>query len=148
MTEVEIERMIIETLQQLQTGTGEPACEMTPATAPLSDLGFFDSLLAIETTLALEEQIGCSCNEDSVFRSKDGAASWSAVNSGLTALSVNSLAIDPHDPSTVYAGTQGGGVVDLGMSLLRCTPLSSSSFALHRLSLEPASGGIVIGGWH
>lgn len=73
MTQTEIEKVIIETLQELQAGTGEPPCEMTPATAPLSELGFFDSLLAIETTLALEERLGCSCNEDSVFKSKDGS---------------------------------------------------------------------------
>src|SRR5215470_17746169 len=37
--------------------------------------------------------------------------SWSAVNSGLTTLSVNSWAIDPQDSSTVCAAaTVGGGV--------------------------------------
>src|SRR5215510_4187617 len=45
-----------------------------------------------------------------VFKSIDGGESWSAVNSGLTTLSVNSLAIDPQDSSTVYAATAGGGV--------------------------------------
>jgi len=32
------------------------------------------------------------------------------VNSGLTTLSVNVLAIDPRNPDTVYAGSAGGGV--------------------------------------
>jgi hypothetical protein len=34
-------------------------------------MGFFDSLLAIETTLLLEERLGCSCGDDSVFKDAD-----------------------------------------------------------------------------
>jgi hypothetical protein len=45
-----------------------------------------------------------------VFRSTDGAAHWSEVNTGLTVTSVNTLALDPKDPRTVYAGTLGGGI--------------------------------------
>jgi photosystem II stability/assembly factor-like uncharacterized protein len=45
-----------------------------------------------------------------VFKSIDGGASWSAVNSGITTLNVQTLAVDPHNPNTVYAGTVGGGV--------------------------------------
>ena len=56
-----------------------------------------------------------------LFKSTDGGASWSAASSGLTTdvvdvdgthfvanLSVSSLAIDPQDPNTVYAGGPGG----------------------------------------
>jgi hypothetical protein len=46
-----------------------------------------------------------------VFRSTDGAASWTPVDSsGLTEPFVGTLAIDPKDRSTVYAGTDGGGI--------------------------------------
>ncbi len=45
-----------------------------------------------------------------VFRSTDGAATWAAMNAGLTTLAVNALAIDPADPNTVYAATDGGGL--------------------------------------
>ena len=46
-----------------------------------------------------------------VFKSTDGAANWSEVNSGLKTLtSVTTLALDPKDPSTLYAGTSGGGM--------------------------------------
>jgi photosystem II stability/assembly factor-like uncharacterized protein len=40
-----------------------------------------------------------------VFKSTDGAASWSAINSGLTrmGLQITFLAIDPKHPGTVYA---------------------------------------------
>jgi acyl carrier protein len=71
MTNTEIEKIIIETLQELQAGSGEAAQEIIPTTTPLTELGFFDSLLAIETTLALEERLGCSCDESSVFKHKE-----------------------------------------------------------------------------
>jgi photosystem II stability/assembly factor-like uncharacterized protein len=43
-----------------------------------------------------------------VFRSTNGGETWSAVNSGLTSLSVSVLTIDPLNSSTLYAGTTGG----------------------------------------
>ena len=49
-------------------------------------------------------------NDQGVFKSTDGGASWNAVNTGLTNLQVLALAIDPQAPSTLYAGTNGGGV--------------------------------------
>jgi len=52
----------------------------------------------------------CSGFSDGVFRSTDGGANWFAVNSGLTTPHVSSLAIDPQNPSGLYAGTIGGGV--------------------------------------
>jgi photosystem II stability/assembly factor-like uncharacterized protein len=53
-----------------------------------------------------------------VYKSTDGAAHWSAANSGLTASAYYSLAIDPSNGSVLYAGpgpgrifktTDGGG---------------------------------------
>ena len=38
------------------------------------------------------------------------AAPGSALNTGLTNTSVAALAIDPKTPTTLYAGTNGGGV--------------------------------------
>jgi photosystem II stability/assembly factor-like uncharacterized protein len=40
-----------------------------------------------------------------VFQSTDAAASWTAVNAGLTSTYVLALAIDPINPDTLYAGT-------------------------------------------
>ena len=45
-----------------------------------------------------------------MFKSTNGGATWSAVNTGLTDTYVNALAIDPATPATLYAGTWGGGV--------------------------------------
>jgi len=41
-----------------------------------------------------------------VFKSTNGGASWTALNTGLPNVSyVSALAIDPHTPSTLYAGS-------------------------------------------
>ncbi len=53
-----------------------------------------------------------------VFKSTDGAGSWTAVNSGLSAAGVSSVIMDPRNPGTIYAGATGGLVktTDGGMS--------------------------------
>ncbi len=48
-----------------------------------------------------------------MFKSTNGGAVWSALNTGLTATYVFALAIDPATPTTLYAGTVGGGVFAL-----------------------------------
>jgi photosystem II stability/assembly factor-like uncharacterized protein len=45
-----------------------------------------------------------------VFISTDGTATWNELDAGLMARSVTSLALDPVDPDTLYAGTNGGGL--------------------------------------
>jgi photosystem II stability/assembly factor-like uncharacterized protein len=45
-----------------------------------------------------------------VFRSTEAAANWTDVSAGLTGTNVTSLAMDPTDPETIYAGTTGGGI--------------------------------------
>ena len=46
-----------------------------------------------------------------VLLSTDDCTSWNASNDGLDNLFVNTLAIDPNNPNTVYAGTDGGAYV-------------------------------------
>jgi photosystem II stability/assembly factor-like uncharacterized protein len=48
-----------------------------------------------------------------VFKSANGGATWSTVNTDLTNTNVRALAIHPTTPTTLYAGTDGGGVFDL-----------------------------------
>ena len=38
-----------------------------------------------------------------VFKTTNGGRTWSAINNGLTAVTVSALAIDPVIPSIVYA---------------------------------------------
>jgi photosystem II stability/assembly factor-like uncharacterized protein len=49
----------------------------------------------------------------SVFQSVNGGASWSAVNAGFPHTQVSALVVDGQNPSTVYAGTQGSGVLSI-----------------------------------
>jgi acyl carrier protein len=93
MRQDDIEKALIELLKEVQQNTGDIGCEVTPATVPLHDLGFFDSLLALETTVALEEKLHTSWDEDSVFTEKDTTKALSvaeiarrlAAKSGVTA---------------------------------------------------------------
>jgi len=43
-----------------------------------------------------------------VFKSTNGGGNWSEVNTGLYNLRVCTLAINPANPTTIYAGTEGG----------------------------------------
>jgi photosystem II stability/assembly factor-like uncharacterized protein/tetratricopeptide (TPR) repeat protein len=43
--------------------------------------------------------------------SDDGCMSWHESNKGLGSLYVNTLAIDPNNPDTLYAGTDGGAYI-------------------------------------
>ena len=45
-----------------------------------------------------------------VYRSTDGAASWSAINTGLADDRVRSLRTPAGDSSTIFANTMGGGI--------------------------------------
>ena len=46
-----------------------------------------------------------------VLASTDGCQSWQESNTGLDSLFANTIAIDPNNPETVYAGTDGGAYV-------------------------------------
>jgi len=47
------------------------------------------------------------CIAEGVLKSDDGGRTWRKVNSGLSHFNINCLAIDLHDPATLYAGTGG-----------------------------------------
>jgi len=48
---------------------------------------------------------------DGIFKTIDGGESWMAINNGLFSLDVRSLAIDPKNTDTVYAGLgEGAGI--------------------------------------
>jgi len=47
------------------------------------------------------------CVAEGVLKSSDGGRTWRKVNFGLSHLNITCLAINPHDPTTLYAGTGG-----------------------------------------
>jgi len=59
------------------------------------------------------------------FKSTDGRASWTAVSSGLTNTYVVAFAINPATPSTLYAGTFGGGVFENTDGGASCTAVNT-----------------------
>ncbi len=48
-----------------------------------------------------------------VFRRTNSASTWAAVNTGLSDLGVEDLAVDSASPSTIYAGTDRSGVFEI-----------------------------------
>jgi len=46
-----------------------------------------------------------------LMTSADGCHSWRPINTGLGSLFVNTVAMDPNNPDTVYAGTDGGAYI-------------------------------------
>lgn len=48
-----------------------------------------------------------------VFLSEDGGATWVSFSEGLPALDVRDLRLDPSNPDTLYAATDGGSVYEL-----------------------------------
>ncbi|MCP3960309.1 MAG: hypothetical protein GY719_20900 [bacterium] len=49
---------------------------------------------------------------EGLYRSTDGGATWTTLVDGLLPRAVSGLVIDPTTPSTLYAGTRGGGVFE------------------------------------
>src|SRR5580700_6587825 len=49
-------------------------------------------------------------NARGAFKSLDGGSTWTLAKSGLFATSIYSLAIDPQNPHTVYAGVYVAGL--------------------------------------
>jgi photosystem II stability/assembly factor-like uncharacterized protein len=47
---------------------------------------------------------------EGVLKSTDGGRTWAKVNDGLSLFNISSLAVDPDDPTRLYAGTGGNGI--------------------------------------
>jgi len=81
----------------------------------------------------------------SVFKSIDGGATWTTINSGLSysgiSCPVHELLVDPTTPSTIYFGSYGAGVfksTDGGLSWNATTPPGVNPFIVG-LALDPSS---------
>ncbi len=96
--------------------------------------------------------VGCS-NQLGIFKSTDHGDSWVQVNVGLPLFGgglvpVLSLAVDPGDPQTVWAGTQyGGGIVrstDGGLNW-QVMGLTEDNFVF-AVGVSPADGDEILAG--
>ena len=71
LRQTHVEQVIIELLQELGCAVSNEPVEITSMSTPLSDLAFFDSLLGLEMTVALEQRLGITIEEQTVFCEKD-----------------------------------------------------------------------------
>ncbi|MEK6285677.1 MAG: SBBP repeat-containing protein [Acidobacteriota bacterium] len=86
--------------------------------------------------------------DKTAFKSIDGAATWAAINNGLPArFSVNTIAIDPGAPNTLYIGTTGGGVfksTDAGSSWIASNN-GLFTLAMDQLLIDPKTTSTLYG---
>ena len=68
----EIESVIVGVLREVQTTSGRRWTDLNPESRPLGDLDGFDSLSAVEVTVAIEQKLGCKFDGESIFASEDG----------------------------------------------------------------------------
>ncbi len=91
----------------------------------------------VETILYVGLQYGAA------YRSEDGGRNWAALNKGLGSMTVLSLALDPQDPSVLWAGTTDGVwrcVLPIAQSEVM-TPSSPSVTPVATSSPAPQQGG-------
>jgi hypothetical protein len=68
----------------------------------------FNSVRAFAPTSNLPARVFAATTGSGVFESDDAGVTWAPANSGLGALTVNALVIDPVAPSFIFAGTING----------------------------------------
>ena len=55
-----------------ELAAGSLIIDLSPGSQPIGDLDGFDSLIAIEATVMIEERVGCRCDKNSLFVTVDG----------------------------------------------------------------------------
>jgi hypothetical protein len=82
-----------------------------------------------------------------LFRSFDHGATWTQTGAGLATPWIESLAIDPAAPSTIYAGTSDAGVWKSTTSAVNFSPFSPGfpTTPAHALAIS-ASGRFLVAG--
>jgi acyl carrier protein len=86
MREEELQSLILRVLAEAQTLSGREWTDLGPDSKPIGDLDGFDSLSAVETTIAIEQWLECKFEVESVFVSGDGkrALTIKQICAGLT----------------------------------------------------------------
>jgi acyl carrier protein len=63
---------LVAVLRQVQETSGRPCPAIVDTTKPIGDLPGFDSLLAVEATVLLEQKLGCTLANGTPFISESG----------------------------------------------------------------------------
>ena len=85
---------------------------------------------------------------NSVFKSTDGGENWHTANSGISELYLLSLAMDPQNSSTIYAGTYNGvfKTTNGGDSWIHASNGLSDYLDIWALAIDPKNPEIVYAG--
>jgi len=79
--------------------------------------------IAIDPRNTTDRTIYIATNDGGIWKSTDGGASWAPKTDFMPSLSMGAVALDPGNPSIVYAGTgnpfDGGGVFSKGVGLYK-----------------------------
>lgn len=73
----DIERVLLETLREVQQLSGHEWCSLTRDSTPIGTLAEFDSLMGIEATVIVEEKLKVKLDLDSLFVSEGGGRALS-----------------------------------------------------------------------
>jgi hypothetical protein len=87
---------------------------------------------------------------DGVFKSIDGGLTWFASNRGLVRPFIHALAVDPVNPSIVYAGTDLDGVFKSNDGAQTWTAINNGLFSpfTRVLTIDPANPlNVFVGTW-
>lgn len=81
--------------------------------------------IAIDPSGASDQTIYISTNDGGIWKTTNAGSTWTPLTDGQLSLSMGSVAIDPSNTQTVYAGTgnpfDGGGEFTKGVGLYRST---------------------------
>src|SRR5205809_4873983 len=85
--------------------------------------------------------------DSGLFKSTNGAQSWSPVSVGLIGLGINAVAIDPGNSSVVYAGTNGG-VFKSNNGGASWNPINSgiTNTKIKALAIDPTNNAVTYAG--
>ena len=64
--------------------------------------------IALDPSGSRDQVVYAATNDSGVWRSADGGGTWRTISDALPSLSMGAVALDPSNPSVVYAGTGTG----------------------------------------
>ena len=86
--------------------------------------------------------------QEGVFKSTNGGGTWIPMNTGLGNLAVHTLAMSPHNPAQLCAGTDGGLFLstDAGSSWSPMSPADLANHYIYALAWSETAPGLILAG--
>ncbi len=105
--------------------------------------------IAIDPRNSTDKIIFVASNDGGVWKSTDGGTTWAAKTDFLPSLSMGAIALDPNNPSIVYAGTgnphDGGGVFSKGVGIYKSVDDGETWTILNPSDFVNAPNGVFSG---